>query len=175
MESVLVLGAGIGGIAAAARLARYGYHVTVAEKCAQAGGRCSRLVQDGHTFDTGPTLFLMPQLYAQTFSDLGERMEDHLDLRRVDPTYHLHFKDGFKLALTSDLNAMQAQLEAIEPGSFGGFLRYLNEGHLHYKLSLTHLVERNFRSLPEYFNLKNLLLLFKLKALIKHYDHSSII
>lgn len=169
--TVLVIGAGIGGIATAARLARHGYRVTVAEKNERAGGRCGRLVKDGHCFDTGATLFLMPEIYAQTFADLGERIEDHLDLRRIDPTYDIYFKDGTTLALTSDLNAMQAQLEAIEPGSFGAYLRYLDEGGRHYQLSLTHLVKRNFRSLPEYFNLKNLLLFFRLKALIKHYDH----
>jgi phytoene desaturase len=171
MASVLVIGAGVGGIAVAARLARYGYQVTVVEKNERAGGRCDRLVKDGHHFDTGTTLFLMPELYAQTFTDLGERMEDHLDLRRVDPSYRLYFKDGSSLTLTSDLHVMQAQLEAIERGSFGAFLRYLAEGRRHYRLSLTHLVRRNFRSPFEFFNLKNLLLVFRLKALIKHYDH----
>jgi phytoene desaturase len=171
MTSVLVIGAGIGGIAAAARLARHGYQVTVTEKGERAGGRCDRLVRDGHHFDTGPTLFVMPHIFAQTFADLGERMEDHLDLRRVDPTYHIHFGDGSTLALTSDLNAMQAQLEAIEPGSFGGFLRYLNEGHLHYKLAFPNLAERDFRSLSEFCTLKNLLLLFRVKLLTKHYHN----
>jgi phytoene desaturase len=171
MASVLVIGAGIGGIAAAARLARHGYQVTVAEKNERPGGRCDRLIKDGHHFDTGTTLFLMPELYAQTFADLGERMEDHLDLRRIDPTYRLHFKDGSRLALTSDLNAMQVQLEAIEPGSFGAYLRYLSEGYRHYQLSLAHLVGRNFRSLAEFCSPKNILLVFQLKALTKHYDH----
>jgi phytoene desaturase len=169
--TVLVIGAGIGGIATAARLAQHGYRVTIVEKNEQAGGRCGHLVKDGHHFDTGATLFLIPELYAQTFADLGEHMEDHLDLRRIDPTYQLHFKDGSTLALTSHLNTMQAQLEAIEPGSFGRFLGYLNQGHLHYKLSLTHLVGRDFRSLPEFFSLKNLLLFLRLKALIKHHDN----
>ncbi len=169
--TVLVIGAGIGGIATAAHLARRGYQVTVVEKCDQAGGRCGRLVRAGHHFVTGPSLLLMPEIYAETFADLGERMEDHLDLQRVDPTYRVHFDDGTTLALTSDLNAMQAQLEAIEPGSFGGFLRYLNEGYLHYKLSLAHLVGRNFRSLREYLSPKNILLLFRLKALTKHYNN----
>jgi phytoene desaturase len=170
MTSVLVIGAGIGGIATAARLAQHGCQVTVLEKCGQPGGRCGRLVKDGHSFDTGSTLFLMPEFYTRTFAELGERMEDHLDLLRVDPTYHIHFKDGTTLALTSDLNAMQTQLEAIEPGSFGGFLRYLNEGYLHYKLSIPNIVDRNFRSLLEYFSPKNLLLFLRLKVLVKHYD-----
>ena len=169
--TAVVIGAGVGGIATAARLARQGYRVNVVEKGERAGGRCDRLVKDGHHFDTGPTLFVMPEIYAQTFADLGERMEDHLDLRRIDPNYRVPFDDGFTLTLTSDLNAMQAQLEAIEPGSFGGFLRYLNEGHLHHKLAFPHLVGRNFRNLLEFCNLKNLVLLFRLKLLTKHYKH----
>ncbi len=171
MPSVLVIGAGIGGIATAARLAQRGYRVTLVEKRGRAGGRCDRLIKEGHHFDTGPTLLVMPQVFAQTFADLGERMERHLDLRRVDPTYHVHFDDGTTLLLSSDLNAMQAQLEAIEPGSFGGYLRYLSEGHLHYKLAFPNLAERNFRSLPEFLSLKNLLLIFRLKLLTNHYDH----
>ena len=169
--NVVVIGAGIGGIAAAARLARQGYQVTVVEKNDQPGGRCGSLVKDGHHFVTGASLFLMPELYASTFADLDERMEDHLDLRRVDPTYHIHFQDGTSLTLTSDLSMMRKQLEAIEPGSFAGFLRYLHEGYSHYKLSLTHLVERDFRCLREFCTLRNLVLLLKLKALVKHYNN----
>jgi phytoene desaturase len=171
MASALVIGAGIGGITIAARLARHGYRVTVVEKNDGAGGRCDLLVRDGHRFDTGPTLFLMPEIFAQAFADLGECMEEHLDLRRIDPTYHLNFGDGSTITLTSDLNAMQAQLETIEPGSFGGFLRYLSQGHLHYKLVFSHVAGRNFRHLLEYFSPKNLLLIFRLKALAKHYDN----
>ena len=107
----------------------------------------------------------------RAFRDLGENIEDHLDLRHVDPTYHLHFKDGSRLDLTSDLKAMQEQLEAIEPESFAAYLRYLEEGHLHYNQSVKHLVGRNFRSLTEFFSLRNLLLVLRLKALVNHYDH----
>jgi len=171
MTSVLVIGAGIGGIAIAARLARLGYQVTVVEKGERAGGRCDRLVKDGHQFDTGATMFLMPEIFSEAFADLGERMEDHLDLRRVDPTYRIHFSDASTLALTADLNAMQAQLEAMEPGSFGAFLRYLNEGHRHYELVLSRVAGRNFRNLLEYFSPKNVMLIFRLKALARHYDN----
>jgi phytoene desaturase len=171
VPSALVIGAGMGGIATAARLARHGYRVMVVEKNGRAGGRCDHLRIDGHHFDTGPTLFLMRELYAQTFADLGERLEDHLDLRRVDPTYHVHFDDGSSLDLTSDLNAMQVQLEAMEPGSFGRFLRYLNEGQFHYRLALPNLVGRSFDSPFEFYSFKNLLLLFRLRLLVKHYSH----
>lgn len=168
-STALVIGAGIGGIAAAARLARNGYQVTVLEKNSKPGGRCDRLVRDGHRFDIGPTLFLMPEVFAETYAALGERMEEHLDLHRIDPTYRVRFDDGVELALTSDLNAMQPQLEALEPGSVRGLLRYLAEGHLHYHVSLERFVGRNFYNLLDYFSLQNLPLLIQLKALKKHY------
>ena len=170
-QTALIIGAGLGGIATAARLARQGFEVTVIEKNAQAGGRCDQFVQDGHRFDIGPTLFLMPEVFAETYAALGERMHDHLDLKRIDPTYGIRFDDGTRLALTADLNAMQEQLEAIEPGSFGGFLRYLDEGRLNYHLSLERFVGRNFYNFWQYFSPQNLPLLFKLKALVKHYDN----
>lgn len=169
--TALVIGAGIGGIATAARLARNGYQVTVIEKTEQAGGRCNQIIKDGHRFDVGPTLFLMPEVFEETYASLGEKMSDHLDLRRIDPTYRVYFEDGSNLALTADLNKMQPQLEAIEPGSFNGFLRYLAEGNQHYRISLEKFVGRNFYNLLEYFSLKNLPLIFKLKALTKHYSN----
>jgi phytoene desaturase len=170
-KSALVIGAGIAGIATAGRLARAGYQVTVLEKTSGPGGRCNRIVREGHRFDVGPTLFLMPEVFVETYEALGERMEEHLDLRRIDPTYQVYFEDGVQLALTADINDMQRQLEAIEPGAFGGFLGYLEEGHRHYRLSLERFVGRNFYSLLQYFSLRNLPLLFQLKALKKHYDN----
>ena len=170
-SKVLIIGAGIGGIAAAARLARSGCQVTVVEKCEKSGGRCGQMSVDGYTFDTGATLFLMPELYAETFAALGERMEDHLDLRRIDPTYHLYFQDDSQLQLTSDLHEMQTRLEAIEPGSFGKMLRYLEEGRDHYHLSLPNLVNRDFRSLPQFINPRMIQIFLRLKALTRHTDY----
>jgi phytoene desaturase len=113
----------------------------------------------------------MPEIIAQAFAGLGERLEDHLDLCRVDPTYHLHFGDGSTLSLTSDLNALQAQLEAIEPGSCGNLMRYLDDGRRHFDLVFTHIAGRNFSSALQYFTPKNLLLLLRLKALARHYSN----
>jgi phytoene desaturase len=172
-SSVIVIGAGIGGITAAAHLARAGLHVTVLEKNAHPGGRCDRFSRAGHHFDTGPTLFLMPQLYDAEFRLLGTSLHEQLDLLRVDPTYHLVFDNGSRLALTSDMKSMQEQLESIQPGSFQGLLRYLQEGARHYRLALDKLVNRDFRRASDYIRLQNLPLAFSLKPFIHHYRNMS--
>jgi phytoene dehydrogenase-like protein len=159
-KSVIVIGAGIGGITAATHLAKAGLHVTVVEKNARPGGRCDRLSRAGHHFDTGPTLFVMPLLYEAEFRTLGTSLSEQLDLQRVDPTYHLVFDDGSQLALTSDMQSMQEQLETIQPGSFQGLRRYLQEGDRHYRLVLDKLVNRGFHRASDLFNFQNLALIF---------------
>lgn len=175
MESAtaIVIGAGIGGITTAAHLAKRGMRVTVIEKNREPGGRCGHFTRQGHHFETGPTLLVMPLLYEAEFASLGVSLHDTLNLRRVDPTYHLVFDDGSRLALTSDLNAMREQLEAIEPGSFQGFLRYVEEGGRHYHVAMDKLVGRDFRTAFEFFTPGNVPLLFRLKPFIPHYRHMS--
>jgi phytoene desaturase len=172
-KSAIVIGAGIGGLTAATHLAKLGLHVTVVEKNSRPGGRCDRFSREGHHFDTGPTLFVMPLLYEAEFRALGTSMRERLDLQRVDPTYHLIFDDGSQLALTSDLKSMQEQLELIQPGSFQGLLRYLQEGEQHYRLVLEKLVNRDFRKAFDLFSLQNLDLIFRLKPLVNHYRNMS--
>jgi phytoene desaturase len=168
-KSVIVIGAGIGGITAAIHLAKNGWQVTILEKNDHPGGRCDRISRDGHHFDTGPTLLVMPLLYEHEFSALGESMWDRLELERIDPTYHLVFDDGSQIALTSDMKSMREQLESIEPGSFQGFLRYMDEGHRHYQKSIEKLVLPDFRSPLDFFKLSHLPLLYQVKPLAKHY------
>lgn len=170
IPEVIVIGAGVGGIAVAARLARAGARVTVFEKNETLGGRCGRLVWAGHRFDIGPTLLLMPEIFAETYAELGERLEDHLELLRVDPTYIVHFEDGTAIRMTTDLPVMRAQLEALEPGSFTSFLRYLADGHRFYEVARREFIGRNFRHWWEYFHPARLPLLLQLRALIPHYQ-----
>ena len=172
-KSVIVIGAGIGGITAATHLAKKGLRVTIVEKNSRPGGRCDRFSRDGHHFDTGPTLLVMPLLYEAEFRALGASMRERLDLQRVDPTYHLVFDNGSQLALTSDMRSLHEQLEAMEPGSFQGLLRYLQEGDRHYQLGMEKMVSRDFRKASDFFTPGNLSMLFRLKPLINHYRNMS--
>jgi len=170
-QTVVVIGAGIGGICSAIHLAQQGLRVTVVEKNNRPGGRCDRISREGHHFDTGPTLLVMPLLYEEEFARLGVPMRDALDLARVDPTYHLVFDDGSRLNLTSDLKRMYDQLEAIEPGAFDGLLRYMDEGYRHYQLGIDKLVYRDFRSFSDFFNFDNLPLVYQVKPLVNHHNN----
>src|SRR5512136_520944 len=170
-KSVIVIGAGIGGITAATHLAKRGLHVMVVEKNSHPGGRCDRLSRAGHHFDTGPTLFVLPYLHEAEFRLLGASMHERLALQRVDPTYQLVFDDGSRLALTSDLNVMREQLEAIEPQSFDGFLRYMEEGNRHYRVTMDRMVYPDFRQITDLFNPRNLPVILQAKPFIPHYHH----
>ena len=158
---------------AATHLAKSGVSVTILEKNSHAGGRCDRFSRDGHHFDAGPTLMVMPLLYESEFTALGTSLREMLDLQRVDPTYHLVFDDGSRLALTSDMKSMQEQLETFEQGSFQGFMRYMEEGHRHYHVGMEKLVSRDFRKASDFFTPANLPLAFQLKPFANHYRNLS--
>ena len=167
--SVVVVGAGIAGISAATHLARAGMAVTILEKDRSPGGRCGRLVRAGHRFDTGPTLFVMPRLYESEFRALGASVGERLELHRVDPTYRVVFDDGAELYLTANMDAMRAQLEALEPGSFDGLREYLSAGARHYEIVAEKMVERDFCRPTDYLRIGALGLLVRENPLANHY------
>jgi len=93
-SKILVIGAGLGGLAAAIRLARAGHAVEVWEKNGEVGGKLKELAQDGFRWDTGPSLLTMPHVLRDLFAACGERMEDHLDLVRLDSACRYFWTDG---------------------------------------------------------------------------------
>ncbi|MBM7119181.1 phytoene desaturase family protein [Archangium primigenium] len=163
-QQAVVVGAGVGGLSAAARLAHAGFEVHLFEKTNGPGGRCNQIKVDGFTWDLGPTIVLMPEVFQETFTALGRRMEDYLTLERCDPNYRIHYRDGSVITFTSELCAMGRELERVEPGSFQRYLAFLAQGRTQYRTGLDHLVGRNYSGISDYFVPSVLKRVFEVRA-----------
>lgn len=128
MTRVVVIGAGLGGLAAAARLAAAGHDVTVCEQFDAVGGKMGRHAVDGFTWDTGPSLLTMPSVFSELFDATGAPLDSVVQLQAVEPIARYRFPDGTSLDATSDVDRFCAQLdERLEPGSgrdWRGFLAH---------------------------------------------------
>jgi phytoene desaturase len=116
VAEVVVVGAGMGGLAAAARLATLGHRVTVCEQSDDIGGKLGWLSRDGFAFDTGPSLLTLPAVYRDLFLKTGGPLEGEVDLVAVDPVCHYRFADGVELDLP---NASRAGTTAALDAAFG--------------------------------------------------------
>jgi phytoene desaturase (3,4-didehydrolycopene-forming) len=141
-------GAGVGGVATAARLAKAGFSVTLLEKNSFTGGRCSLITHDGHRFDQGPSLLLLPKLFQETFADLDTSLSaEGVELLKCEPNYNLWFGDGQSFQLSSDMSVMKREIEKWEgKAGFERYLSWLAEAHRHYEISVREVLHRNFTS-----------------------------
>ncbi len=122
MSRIVVIGAGVGGLAAAARLAAGGHKVVVCERSETVGGKLGVAVRETPAgtfrFDTGPSLLTLPQVFADLFAETGDPIDRVLDLERVEPTIRYRFADNTRLNASSDLDTMCDRLDrALEPGA----------------------------------------------------------
>jgi phytoene desaturase len=123
-DEVVVVGAGLAGLAAALHLAGRGRSVTVVERETVPGGRAGRLDVGGYRMDTGPTVLTMPDIVAETLGAVGESLAGRLELTRLDPAYHAMFADGSELDVHTDADAMAAAVAAFAgPAEADGYRR----------------------------------------------------
>lgn len=127
VKKAAVVGAGVGGLASAARLAKQGYDVEVFEKLPECGGRCHMLKDRGFKFDMGPSFVLMPDFFGEVFSSCGEDIKDYLDLKALDPSYKIFYPDGDTLTVHKDSRKTKEELERIEKGASAGFDGFIKE------------------------------------------------
>ncbi|KZV73710.1 phytoene desaturase [Peniophora sp. CONT] len=165
--TAIVIGAGVGGVALATRLAKAGYKVDVYEKNDFIGGRCSLIFDGEYRFDQGPSLLLLPDLFRETFVELGTTLEDAgVKLLKCDPNYLVHFHDGETFKLSTDLAVMKGEVEKVEgKDGFERYLSWLQEAHRHYELSVEHVLKKNFYS---FFSLMRPTFLWNVFALHPH-------
>ncbi len=135
-KSVVVVGAGLGGLSAAISLQAEGFDVEIVEKNEKAGGKLNFLEVEGYGFDLGPSIFTLPQFFQSLWERAGKQMSDYVELVSVEPHWRNFFEDGETIDLIQDLDDMREELKKL-PGDpekhweqFEAFLSYAREQYL---------------------------------------------
>ncbi len=152
-KKVVIIGAGIGGLGAAGLFAKKGYDVTVVEKNANLGGRANIFEHEGFKFDMGPSWYLAPDIFEHFFKLMGERVEDHLDLKRLSPSYRIFFRNnGESLYIHSNIEKDAASFDAIEPGAGEKLRAYLKQSKYQYEVATQSFMFKNYDRIWDFFN-----------------------
>ncbi len=170
-KSAVIIGAGIGGIATAVYLAKNGYSVAVFEKNSAPGGRCGQLIRDGHRFDLGATMLIMPAVYREIFESLGIPLFENATIKPLENLYKIYYDNNDVFAFSTDKEKMKKQHELIEPGSYARSRKYVTDGYEIFRIGMKKLIARNFDNLFQFANFRNLGMLIKLKTYISNYRY----
>jgi phytoene desaturase len=130
----VVIGAGLGGLAAAARLGARGYQVTVLEKLDQPGGRARMFRQDGFSFDAGPTIITAPFVFEELWQFCGAKLADDVKLVPMEPFYRLRFDDGSTFDASSDPETMRREIARLSPSDVDGYERFFARSKTLYEI-----------------------------------------
>lgn len=150
-KHAVIIGSGFGGVGLAAMLAKAGYSVDVYEKNESLGGRASVFDAEGFHFDMGPSWYLMPDVFEQFFSLLGEKVEDHFTLVKLSPSYRVFFKDKQQIVdLHSDITRDTATFEAMEPGAGKALEEYLRQAKKKYEIGVGRFIYKNYDRVTDF-------------------------
>jgi phytoene desaturase len=156
-KTAIVVGAGIGGLAAAALLGRDGWKVTVLEKNDSPGGRARLWSQEGYQFDMGPSWYLMPEVFEHFFALFGKRREEYYPLRALDPYYRVFFGPGNPVDIGPDRRKVEELFESFEPGGAGRLRAYLSKAQYKYDVAMDGFLYKEYASIFDFLNLRMLI------------------
>jgi phytoene desaturase len=148
-KKIVIVGAGPGGLTAAMVLAKRGFDVEVFEKAPVVGGRNAELAVGDFRFDIGPTFLMMKFVLDRAFEETGEKSEDYLDFKRLDPMYRLIFPD-FSMDVTSDREEMKAQIARCFPGEEAGLDKFFDRESDRFR-HIYACLEKDYSSIADFF------------------------
>ena len=146
---VIVIGAGIGGLATGLRLAKKGYEVTILEKNSKAGGRLNQIKKDGFTFDTGPSFFSMSFEFEEFARECGIQLP--FQFVELDPLYTVNFKGNPKTYfIHKDISKFASQFVDVEPDFEVKMNAYLLKAQALFEDTVDVVIKQNFNSIFDY-------------------------
>lgn len=143
-KQAIVIGAGFGGLAAAARLRARGHQVTILEAGGQAGGRARAFESEGFHFDAGPTVITAPYLFDELFELFGKDRRDYFQLVPVDPFYRVVFPDGRSFDYVGDDERLFAEIAKFNPADVEGYKKLVEHSQRIFDVGYTELVDADF-------------------------------
>ncbi|MCS6873349.1 MAG: phytoene desaturase family protein [Pyrinomonadaceae bacterium] len=166
-KKVIVIGAGIGGLAVASLLAKDGFLVTVLEKNETIGGKVNFIEANGYKFDTGASLLTLPQTLNEVFSYCSKQMSDYLQLVQLEPICRYFWSDGTSIDIYQDTEKTKAEVEKLSKTDVVAFEKYLKDAKIKYEIAEKTFLAKSLNELPELFfsPRKYLIDFFKLSSL----------
>jgi phytoene desaturase len=149
-KKVLIIGAGIAGIATAIRLAVKGYRIEVYEANSYPGGKLSQFNQDGYRFDAGPSLFTMPQYVDELFRLAGKDPLKYFRYQKLDEVCRYFYEDGTRLTAYADVDKFSAQVNKQTDEAESAVKRYLKNSSTIYNITNNVFLERSLHLLKTY-------------------------
>ena len=156
MKKIIVIGAGVAGLSAAVRLQKLGYEVTLYEKDRQVGGKMNQIKTAGFTFDLGPTIVMMQEIYREVFEFCGKDPDDYISMKKVDPMLKLYFNKEEPIEFSNDLIELTKTLENISPEDTQGYFAFLADIYQRYTIAKEAFITKSFRGFWDFYNPKSL-------------------
>ncbi len=148
-KNVIVIGAGLGGLSAAIRLAAQGARVSVLERNATPGGKVNLHCAAGYTFDTGASLLTMRHVVEELFESIGRRIEDYLEIVPLEPICRYTWPDGATLDTYTDLEKTEREIHKLAPEDVAGFRKFLNNARRKYEVANRTFLAHSLNDLPK--------------------------
>jgi phytoene desaturase len=158
---VIIIGAGIAGMASAIRFAVKGYEVNIFEATEKAGGKLGELELNGFRFDTGPSLFTMPQYVDELFKIAGKKPSDYFEYKKLDEICKYFYEDGLELTATADIDKFAQEIETKTRSTAKEFNDFLTKSSTIYDITHKVFLERTLHKIKSYLHWDTLKSVFR--------------
>ena len=171
MKKIIIIGAGLGGLSAACRLAKSGFDITILEKNEIVGGKVNFVESGGYKFDTGASLLTMRHIFKDLFGFCGKNINDYLKIQPLEPICRYRWSDGAKFDAFQNIEKTENEIEKLSPEDVKNFRKYITDSKQKYEIAERTFLSKSLNELPKLITAKNLPDLLKistLKTLDKH-------